>query len=137
MVRAPYSFFVCPECGKITISENEKAWCCNSLLNSLKTERTKNGLSFAESDGDILITSPFPQTKEDYVTFIAVVNDEKLQLFRFHPEWDVSIRLPLGSIRRTKLYFHRNTENRVFCEEVGTSLLTNADSPVNEAKKAE
>ena len=96
----------------------------------LKTERTKNGLSFAESDGDILITSPFPQTKEDYVTFIAVVNDEKLQLFRFHPEWDVSIRLPLGSIRRTKLYFHRNTENRVFCEEVGTSLLTNADSPV-------
>ena len=130
MVRAPYSFFVCPECGKITISENEKAWCCNSLLDPLKTERTKNVLSFAESDGDILITSPFPQTKEDYVTFIAVVNDEKLQIFRFHPEWDVSIRLPLCSIRRTKLYFHRNTENRVFCEEVGTSLLTNADSPV-------
>ena len=33
-------------------------------------------------------------TKEDYISFVALVRGERLELVKCYPEWDLQVRLP-------------------------------------------
>ncbi len=118
MIRELYNFFICPECGKLTISESDGIRCCNALLSPLKKEKAGDGLHAEENDGEYALTSPFPQTKKDFIDLIAIVKDENIHVFRLHPEWDVNLLLPLREAKGAKLFFHRNGESVIHYQKI-------------------
>lgn len=102
-------FYYCPTCHSVASSQGEmEISCCGRRLPALKEEKAEEcgRLMTEDVEDEIHVTSPYPQTKEDHVVFIAFANGERTEIVRTYPEWDVSVRFKK---RRGKLFFFRTS----------------------------
>ncbi|MDO4543347.1 MAG: helix-turn-helix transcriptional regulator [Clostridia bacterium] len=93
-------FFVCPECKGLTLAfGRSNASCCGRRLVAISPKKAEEDkkLEVAVSDGDLLISSNHPMTKEDYIAFVAFLGRNGLCLYPQYPEWELSVRIPLFS----------------------------------------
>jgi transcriptional regulator with XRE-family HTH domain len=90
-------YFVCPACGNLTVcTGNAAVSCCGRKLNELKPQKAadEQKLTVEAVEDEWFISSPHPMTKSDYISFIAFVTGDKLQIIKLYPEWDIQTRLP-------------------------------------------
>ena len=75
MIKDYFHFFVCPECGSVTVSEGSAICCCGKQLEAIEASPAtdEEKLDVSLSDGELLLTSHLSQTKDDYVGFGSVV----------------------------------------------------------------
>lgn len=94
-------FFVCPNCHNITLcTGTSEVSCCGKRLTALTPQKALDHemLLIVKDENEWLITSEHPMTKENYISFIAQVTGDRLQLVKLYPEWQLSVRIPkLGS----------------------------------------
>lgn len=94
MKKAKY--YVCPQCGGITMTTGEGSLsCCGRTLAAL-TPRKAAGekLAVEKVEDEWFITSDHPMTKDHHISFVALATGDRVQLIRQYPEWDLQVRIP-------------------------------------------
>lgn len=91
------TFFVCPNCHNITIcTGTSEVACCGKRLTALTPQKALDHekLMIEKDENEWLITSDHPMTKANYISFIALITGDRLQLIKLYPEWALSVRIP-------------------------------------------
>lgn len=109
------NFYVCPICGNVITSIGEGVYSCcgNELLNEIAEEDNKLNVKFV--DNEIYINMDAKMTKEDYISFIAYVSYNSIQLTKLYPEQECEatfIRNGGG------LIYYYNNKNGLFVKKI-------------------
>ena len=102
-------FYVCPICGNIVYSTgNTVVSCCGVTLPALEAEENDDahGLTIEKVEDEHFISISHPMTKQHFISFVAYVTADRIQLIKFYPEGNAETRLQLRG--RGYLYFYCN-----------------------------
>lgn len=106
-------FYVCPVCGNVTVTTGEASIsCCGRKLESLEPIRLGKKqasdqvadkdaetelpapLQVEKIEDDWYLTSNHPMRKDNYISFVAFLTGDRLQLVKQYPEWTLQVRIP-------------------------------------------
>ena len=82
-------FHVCPVCGNVIHAMGgASVSCCGIALPALDAEEPDEGhaISVACTDGELYVTMDHPMEKGHFVSFLAYVTDDRLDLRKLYPE---------------------------------------------------
>lgn len=99
------NFYVCPVCGNIIHTTGEAVIsCCGITLPVLEAEAADNAhlLKVEIIEDEYLVTLDHPMTKDHYISFIAAISDQGMQLVKLYPEGLAQARFKIAGVR--KLY---------------------------------
>lgn len=101
------NFYVCPVCGNVVASTGTLFLsCCGWQLTPLAAKDAADELHTPVAEpveDEVYITLPHPMTKAHFITFIACVTSDKLQLTKLYPEQEAAVRFKRSG--RGELYF--------------------------------
>ena len=102
-------FYVCPLCGNIIHSAGSALIsCCGITLPPLEAEEADDahGITVENVEDEHFITVRHPMTKDHFISFVAFVTSDRLQLVKLYPEGNAETRLQLRG--RGYLYYYCN-----------------------------
>ena len=102
-------FYVCPICGNIVHSTGDTVVsCCGITLPPLEAEEADESheITVEKVEDEQFITVSHPMTKEHFISFVAYVTADRLQLVKLYPEGNAETRLQLRG--RGRLYYYCN-----------------------------
>ena len=102
-------FYVCPVCGNaIHSTGNALVSCCGITLPALEAEDAdeEHFVTVENVEDEHFITVLHPMTKEHFISFVAYVTSDRLQMVKLYPESDAQTRLQLRG--RGFLYYYCN-----------------------------
>ena len=91
-------FHVCPLCGNVIHSTgNSVISCCGITLPALEAEAAEDdhAVCIQQVEDEHFVTIPHPMTKEHYISFLAYVTSDRVQIVKFYPEGNAETRLQL------------------------------------------
>jgi len=91
-------FYVCPLCGNILHSTgNTLVSCCGITLPPLEAEEADEDhlLIIENVEDEHFLTIRHPMTKQHFISFVAYLTADRLQLVRLYPEGNAETRLQL------------------------------------------
>ena len=92
------TFYVCPICGNIMSAVgNAVISCCGINLPPLEAEDTDDNhkISIERVEDEHFVTVNHDMTKEHFISFIAFLTCDRVQLVKFYPEGNAETRLNL------------------------------------------
>ena len=104
-------FYVCPICGNmITAAGNAVVSCCGITLPSLEEEETDDdhAIVIEAVEDEHFVTVRHPMTKEHFISFIAFVTSDRIQLVKLYPEGNAETRLQLRGMGQLYYYCNRH-----------------------------
>ena len=107
MLRCRFS--VCPVCGNIIHSSgNAVVSCCGITLPALEAEDPDelHEITIEKVEDEHFITIHHPMTKQHFISFLAFVTSDRIQMVKFYPEGNAETRIQLRG--RGYLYFYCN-----------------------------
>ena len=102
-------FYVCPICGNaIHTMGDAVVSCCGITLPALEAEESDDthGINIEKVEDEHFITIPHPMTKAHFISFVAYVTSDRLQLVKLYPEGNAETRFQLRG--RGFLYYYCN-----------------------------
>ena len=102
-------FYVCPLCGNIIHTTGAALIsCCGITLPALEAEEPDedHSVNVEHVEDEHFITVPHSMTKGHYISFIASVTSDRLQMVKLYPEGNAETRLQLRG--RGYLYYYCN-----------------------------
>jgi len=102
-------FYVCPICGNVVYSlGNTMVSCCGITLPALEPEEADegHGLTNENVEDEHFITIHHPMTKEHFISFVAFVTTDRVELVKLYPEGEAQTRLHCRG--RGWLYYYCN-----------------------------
>ena len=102
-------FYVCPICGNVIhTTGNTLVSCCGSTLPALEAEEMdeEHMLTMESVEDEQFVTISHSMTKEHYISFLAYVTSDRLQMVKLYPEGNAETRFQLRG--RGFLYFYCN-----------------------------
>jgi len=90
------SFYICPVCGNVLHSMGSALIsCCGITLPPLETEETdgEHRVTIEKVEDEYFISIPHSMTKDHYISFVAYVTTDRIQLVKFYPEGNAETRL--------------------------------------------
>ena len=103
------SFYVCPLCGNVIHSTgNTLVSCCGITLPALEAEEGDEAhpVTIETVEDEHFITADHPMTKEHYISFVAFVTSDRMQLVKLYPEGNAETRMQLRGMGT--LYYYCN-----------------------------
>ena len=91
-------FYVCPVCGNVLHAMGEAVIsCCGVALPPLEAEDTDEGhtITLETVEDEQFVSLAHPMTKGHYISFVAGVSTDRLQLVKLYPEGPAAARLQL------------------------------------------
>ena len=91
-------FYVCPLCGNVIHTlGNAVVSCCGITLPALEAEEAENdhAVTIENVEDEHFITVHHPMTKAHYISFVAFVTSDRMQMVRLYPEGNAQTRLQL------------------------------------------
>ena len=91
-------FYVCPVCGNVLHSTgNALISCCGITLPPLEAEEADemHAVAIETVEDEHFVTIRHPMTKAHFVSFVAFVTSDRIQLVKFYPEGNAETRLQL------------------------------------------
>ena len=88
-------FYVCPVCGNIITSVGQGSFsCCGISLPEQIAEPCgeEHGIHVETVDGEYAVTMEHAMTKGHYISFVAYVTSNGVQLVKLYPEQDITVR---------------------------------------------
>lgn len=101
-------FYVCPICGNIMSAVgNAVISCCGINLPPLEAEDTDDHhqITIEKVEDEHFVTVNHDMTKEHFISFIAFLNCDRVQLVKLYPEGNAETRL---NLRGGYLYIYCN-----------------------------
>lgn len=102
-------FYVCPICGNVIHSMgNTLISCCGITLPALEAEEADedHGITIENVEDEHYITVQHPMRKSHFISFVAFVSCDRMQMVKFYPEGDAATRLQLRGMGY--LYYYCN-----------------------------
>ena len=102
-------FYVCPVCGNIIHSMGDSLMsCCGITLPPLEAEEAdeEHAVTVERVEDEHFVTVHHPMTKAHYISFMAYVTTDRMQLVKLYPEGGAATRLQLWG--RGVLYWYCN-----------------------------
>ena len=102
-------FYVCPICGNaIHTMGDAVVSCCGVTLPALEAEESddEHGINIEKVEDEHFITISHPMTKAHFISFVAYVTSDRLQLVKLYPEGNAETRFQLRG--RGFLYYYCN-----------------------------
>lgn len=102
-------FYVCPLCGNVLHGTgNAVVSCCGITLPALEAEEAdgEHTVTVENVEDEHFVTVLHPMTKDHFISFVAHVNSDRLQLVKLYPEGNAETRLQLRG--RGYLYYYCN-----------------------------
>ena len=102
-------FYVCPICGNVLHGTGDAVVsCCGVTLPALEAEEPDpaHQISIEQVEDEHFITVHHPMTKTHFISFLAYLTTDRMQLVKFYPESDAQTRIQLRG--RGYLYFYCN-----------------------------
>ena len=102
-------FYICPVCGNVIHSTGDAVVsCCGITLPPLEAEEwdEEHAPKIETVEDKHFITIPHPMTKQHFISFMAFVTSDHLQLVKLYPEGNAETRLQLRG--RGHLFFYCN-----------------------------
>lgn len=102
-------FYVCPVCGNTIHSTGDTVVsCCGITLPALEAEDADDthGITIEKVEDEHFISIPHPMTKQHFISFVAFVTSDRLQMVKFYPESGAETRLQLRG--KGILYYYCN-----------------------------
>ena len=104
-------FYVCPLCGNVLCSiGNSLISCCGITLPALEAEEADecHAICIENVEDEHFITIPHPMTKAHYISFVAFITSDRVQLVKLYPEGNAQTRLQLRGFRSLYWYCNRH-----------------------------
>ena len=105
------AFYVCPVCGNIIRTTGEALIsCCGITLPPIIAEEPDEDhlLHVEIVEDEYYVTIDHPMTKNHYISFLAAVSDDRLQLVKLYPEAGAEARFKIGHVIRIYAYCNRH-----------------------------
>ena len=102
-------FYVCPICGNaIHSTGNALVSCCGITLPPLEAEPADDDhpITVESVEDEHFLTVHHPMTKQHFISFIAFVTSDRIQMVKLYPEGNAETRLQLRGIGY--LYYYCN-----------------------------
>ena len=102
-------FYVCPICGNVVHSTGDAVLsCCGITLPALEAEDTDHThpITIVNVEDEHFLSIPHPMTKQHFISFVAFVTSDRIQMVKFYPEGNAETRLQLRG--RGHLYYYCN-----------------------------
>ena len=102
-------FYVCPVCGNVMHAMgNALVSCCGITLPALEAEEADedHGITIENVEDEHYVTIHHPMRKDHFVSFVAFVTCDRMQMVKFYPEGDAATRLQLRGMGF--LYYYCN-----------------------------
>ena len=102
-------FYVCPVCGNMIHSMGDSLMsCCGITLPALDAEDAdeEHTVTIERVEDEHFITVHHPMTKQHYISFLAYVTTDRIQLVKLYPEGNAETRMQLWG--RGYLYWYCN-----------------------------
>ena len=104
-------FYVCPVCGNSIHSMGEAVIQCHGIiLTPCQAEKTdENHMIFVERiEDEYYIRIDHDMTKKHYISFIAGVSSDKVQIVKLYPEGNAEARLKINGVKKILFYCNRD-----------------------------
>ena len=102
-------FYVCPICGNVVHTLGEAlVSCCGVTLPALEPEEgdDDHAVAIERVEDEHFFTIRHPMTKGHFISFMAFVTCDRMQLVKLYPEGNAEARIQLRG--RGKLYWYCN-----------------------------
>ena len=104
-------FHICPICGNVIHSTGSSVIsCCGITLPALEAEEADDDhtINIETVEDEHFITVHHPMTKEHFISFIAFVTSDRMQLVKLYPEGNAETRLQLRGMGYLYWYCNRH-----------------------------
>ncbi len=104
-------FYVCPVCGNVIQTTGEAVIsCCGITLPPLEAESPDESHSFKIEtvEDEYFVTINHPMTKEHYISFIAAISDNGIQMIKFYPEESAQTRFKINRVLKFYAYCNKH-----------------------------
>ena len=104
-------FYVCPVCGNVIHSMGEAVIHCHGvLLAPCQAEETdENHKIFMEKvEDEYYVRIEHDMTKEHYISFIASVSSDRIQMVKLYPEGNAEARFQINGVKQILFYCNRD-----------------------------
>ena len=104
-------FYVCPVCGNSIHSMGEAVIQCHGIiLTPCQAEQTdENHKIFIERvEDEYYVRVEHDMTKQHYISFIAALSPDKLQMVKLYPEGNAEARFKINGVKKILFYCNRD-----------------------------
>ena len=104
-------FYVCPICGNIIHSTgNAVVSCCGVTLPPLEAEEADDdhAVTIEQVEDEQFVTVRHPMTKAHFISFVAYVTCDRVQLVKLYPEGEAQTRLQMRGPGTLYYYCNRH-----------------------------
>ena len=91
-------FYVCPICGNVIHSMGSSLIsCCGITLPALEAEEgdESHEITIESVEDEYFVSVNHPMTKQHYISFLAFVTSDRLQMVKLYPEGNAETRMQL------------------------------------------
>ncbi len=93
------SFYVCPVCGNVIQSTGESVIsCCGITLPPLEAEPADSShqMKIERVEDEYFVTVPHEMTKSHYISFIAAIRDDGIEIKKLYPEQEAQAHFKIA-----------------------------------------
>ena len=104
-------FYVCPLCGNVLHGMGEaQISCCGISLPPLEAEDfdAEHELSIEKVEDEYFISLQHEMTRGHFISFIAFVTDDRLQLVKLYPQWGAQARVQRRGMGDVYIYCNKH-----------------------------
>ena len=104
-------FYVCPVCGNAIHAMGEAVIHCHGVpLAPQQTEETdENHMIFIEGvEDEYFVRIEHPMTKSHYISFMAALSPDRLQMVKLYPEGNAEARFKMNVVKKIFFYCNRD-----------------------------
>lgn len=104
-------FYVCPVCGNIIHGMGESVIHCHGvLLQPEEVEETDEDhkISIERVEDEYYVQIEHAMTKNHYISFIAAVSSDRMQIVKLYPEGDAQARFKNDGVKKFFFYCNRS-----------------------------
>ena len=104
-------FYVCPICGNIIHSTGSAVVsCCGVTLPPLEAEDADedHAVTIEQVEDEQFVTVRHPMTKEHFISFVAYITCDRVQLVKLYPEGEAQTRLQMRGLGTLYYYCNRH-----------------------------
>lgn len=127
--------YVCPVCGNVLHATGQAVVsCCGITLPAQDIAEAEDAdehhqLTVERVEDELFVTIHHPMTKDHFISFIAYLTGDKLQLVRLYPEGDATARFPLRGTG--VLYFYCNRHGLMKAPDFRTATRRTAPRKIH------
>lgn len=104
-------FYVCPICSNVIHSMGEAVVSCHGIaLKPIDAEKSNNKHIFAieKVEDEFFVQIDHPMTKQHYISFIAAMSCDSVQIKKLYPESSAQARFKINGVKRIYYYCNRD-----------------------------